>query len=81
MGIIQESDVGTVLADQAFMEQVVAGLVENSSTMDSLAEDIADKLEEAFENNADLRQRLVCAAIANEAFKQKLVNRLVEELG
>ena len=80
MGIIQESDVGTVLADQAFMEQVVAGLVENSSTMDSLAEDIADKLEEAFENNADLRQRLVSAAIANEAFKQKLVNRLVEEL-
>jgi len=80
MGIIQESDVGTVLADQAFMEQVVAGLVENSSTMDSLAEDIADKLEEAFENNADLRQRLVSAAIANEAFKQKLVNKLVEEL-
>ena len=80
MGIIQESDVGTVLADQAFMEQVVAGLVENSSTMDSLAEDIADKLEDAFENNADLRQRLVSAALANEAFKQKLVNKLVEEL-
>ena len=80
MGIIQESDVGSVLADQAFMDQVVAGLVENSSTMDSLADDIADKLEEAFENNADLRQRLVSAAIANEAFKQKLVNRLVEEL-
>ena len=80
MGIIQESDVGTVLADQAFMEQVVAGLVENSSTMDSLAEDIADKIEDAFENNADLRQRLVSAAIANEAFKQKLVNKLVEEL-
>ena len=80
MGIIQESDVGSVLADQAFMDQVVAGLVENSSTMDSLADDIADKLEEAFENNADLRQRLVSAAIANDAFKQKLVNRLVEEL-
>ena len=80
MGIIQESDVGSVLADQAFMEQVVSGLVENSSTMDSLADDIADKLEEAFENNADLRQRLVSAAVANEAFKRKLVNRLVEEL-
>ena len=80
MGIIQESDVGSVLADQAFMDQVVSGLVENSSTMDSLADDIADKLEEAFENNADLRKRLVSAAIANETFKQKLVNRLVEEL-
>ena len=80
MGIIQESDVGSVLADQAFMDQVVSGLVENSSTMDSLADDIADKLEEAFENNADLRQRLVSAAIANDTFKRKLVNRLVEEL-
>ncbi len=80
MGLIQESDVGRVLADQAFMEQVVSGLVEDSSTMDSLADDIADKLEEAFENDADLRQRLVSAAISNEAFKGKLVNKLIEEM-
>ena len=80
MGLIQESDVGKVLADQAFMDQVVAGLVENSSTMDSLAEDIAEKLEEAFENDSDLRQRLVLAAVSNEEFKRKLVNKLIEEM-
>ena len=80
MGLIQESDVGKVLADQAFMDQVVAGLVEHSGTMDSLAEDIAEKLEEAFENDSDLRQRLVVAAVSNEEFKRKLVNKLIEEM-
>ena len=80
MGLIQESDVGMVLQDQAFMDQVVSGLVEHSGTMDSLADDIAAKLEEAFENDSDLRQRLVSAAISNETFKRKLVNKLIEEM-
>ena len=80
MGLIQDSDVGKVLADQAFMEQVVTGLVEDEGTMDSLVDDISDKLQDALESDSDLRQRLVSAAIANEQFKRKLVNKLIEEL-
>lgn len=81
MGLIQESDVSKVLADQEFMDQVVSGLVEDSSTMDSLAEEIAEKVQDALENDSDLRQRLVSAAMANEVFKRKLVDKLIEELG
>ena len=81
MGLIQDSDVGKVLADQEFMDQVVSGLVEDSSTMDSLADEIADKVQDALENDSDLRQRLVSAAMANEVFKRKLVDKLIEELG
>ncbi len=80
MGLIQESDVSKVLADQEFMEQVVSGLVEDSTTMDSLADEIADKVQDALENNSDLRQRLVSAAMSNETFKRKLVDKLIEEL-
>ena len=80
MGMIQESDIGMVLADQAFMEQVVSGLVEDSGTMDTLADEIADKVQDAFESDSALRQRLVSAAISNEAFKHKLVSKLIEEL-
>ena len=80
MGMVQESDIGMVLADQAFMEQVVSGLVEDSGTMDTLADEIADKVQDALESDSALRQRLVSAAISNEAFKQKLVNKLIEEL-
>ena len=80
MGMIQESDIGMVLADQAFMDQVVSGLVEDSGTMDTLADEIADKVQDALESDSTLRQRLVSAAISNEAFKQKLVSKLIEEL-
>ena len=80
MGIVQESDIGMVLSDQAFMEQVVSGLVADSGTMDTLADEIADKVQDALESDSALRQRLVSAAISNEAFKQKLVSKLIEEL-
>ena len=80
MGLIQESDVGKVLADQEFMDQVVSGLIEDSSTMDTLVDEIADKVQDALENDSDLRQRLVSAAMSNETFKQKLVDKLIAEL-
>lgn len=81
MGIIQDSDVSKVLANQEFMDQVVSGLVEDSTTMDSLADEIADKVQDALEGDSDLRQRLVGAAMTNDAFRRKLVDKLIEELG
>ncbi len=81
MGIIQDSDVGKVLANQEFMDQVVSGLVEDSTTMDSLADEIADKVQDALEGDSDLRQRLVGAAMTNDVFRRKLVDKLIEELG
>ena len=81
MGMIQDSDVGKVLADQDFMSQVVSGLVEDSATMDSLADEIADKVQDTLENDSNLRQQLVGAAMANDAFRRKLVDKLIQELG
>ena len=81
MGLVSESDVGRLLSDDGFMDQVVAGLVEDSTTMDSLAEDIADKVQDALEDNSELRQRLISAAVTNEAFKKKLISKLVDDLG
>ncbi|MCH7878690.1 MAG: hypothetical protein IH914_05175, partial [candidate division Zixibacteria bacterium] len=52
MGFIKDSDVGNVLADQQFMEQVVAGLVENSSAMESLCDDIAGNVQDALQNDS-----------------------------
>ena len=80
MGLIKDGDVGNVLADQQFMEQVVAGLVENSSAMDSLCDDIAGNVQDALQNDSDLRQRLVSTAMNNEVFKQKLVEKIIDEL-
>ena len=80
MGLIQESDVSKLLADEELMTQLVAGLVQDSATMDSLAEDIADKVQDALGDDAEVRQRLVAAAISNETFRRKLINKLIDDL-
>lgn len=80
MGLIKDSDVSNVLADEEFMQQVVSGIVEDPSTMDALVDDIAGNVQDALENDADLRQRLVSTAMNNEVFKQKLVEKIIQEL-
>ena len=80
MGLIQEADVGRLLNDEKLMDQVVSGLVEDSATMDTLADDIADKVQDALEGDTEWRHRLIDAAISNEAFKRRLVDKLISEL-
>lgn len=80
MGLIQESDVGKLLQDDALMDQVVAALVEDTQTMDNLADDIADLVQDSLQDDPHMRQKLVAAAIANEAFKRRLVSKLISDL-
>ena len=80
MALIQESDVGRLFNDQALIDEIVSGLVEDSNTMDQLAEDAADKLGDALDGNSDMRWRLVNAAVANDVFKRKLIAKLIEGL-
>ena len=81
MGPIRESDVAKLLQNPESMDHVVSGLAEDSRTMDTLAGDIADKIQDVLEDDSDLRQRVLNSAVAYEAFKKKLVNRIIEELG
>ena len=80
MGLINESDVSKLMQDEKLMDAVVAGLVEDSQTMDTLADDIADKVQDALSDDVELRQRLISAAVTNDAFKRKLISKLISEL-
>ncbi len=68
MGLIQESDVGRLFNDKALMDEIVSGLVEDPNTMDQLADDIADKMQDALQDDSDMRRRLVNAAVSNDVF-------------
>ena len=80
MGLIQESDVGRLFNDKALMDEIVSGLVEDPNTMDQLADDIADKMQDALEDDSDMRRRLVNAAVSNDVFKRKLIAKLIDML-
>lgn len=80
MGLIQDTDVERLLQDKSLMEDVAKAMVEDPETMASLADDIADKLSDALEDDPEMRRRIVESAIASLDFKRKIVSKLVEEL-
>lgn len=80
MGLIQESDIGRLFNNKALMDKIVSGLVADPNTMDKLADDIADKVQDALEGDTEMRQRLLAAAVSNDVFKRKLVAKLIDDL-
>ena len=45
-----------------------------------MADEIANKVQDALGEDPELRQRLITAAMSNDAFKQKLVSKLLADL-
>ena len=66
--------------DQEFMDQVIAKMVGDHDTMDSLAGEFAEKLRNVLEDNQEFRQRLLKAAVSRETFRDKLIRSLVQAL-
>jgi len=64
----------------ALMDAVAKALVEDSDAMDTLAGDISDKLQDALEDDSEMRKRLADAAMGSDQFKKKLVAKLIDGL-
>ena len=83
MGIIEidKSDVRKLLQDPQLVEEIAKGVMEDPSALDDLAEDIADELSDVLEDDPDFRAKIIQSAMGNEAFKSRLVKKLVAEFG
>jgi len=79
-GIYHEKSLESLLRDNDFMNQMVNAMTQ-SKVMDSLVEDVADKLKHALESNPEFRHRLVSAVVSTETFKRKLVRNMAEISG
>ena len=80
MGFIKDADIEKLMQNDELINEVAKGLVENPDTLDSLVDDIAEKLEDELDTNSVLRQKVVDAAISNEQFRKKVVAKLADEL-
>lgn len=80
MGFIKDEDIEKLMENDDLISGVAKGLVEDPDTMEALASDIADKLEDEMDNSPALRQKIIDAAVANEDFKKKVVAKLADEL-
>ena len=81
MGIIEieKSDVRKLLQNPKLVEEIAKGVMDDPSALDDLAEDIADELSDVLEDDPEFRAKIIQSAMANEAFKNRLVKKLVAE--
>ncbi|HIM89176.1 MAG TPA: hypothetical protein EYM52_00410 [Dehalococcoidia bacterium] len=78
MGFIKDADIEKLMQNDELINEVAKGLVENPDTLDSLVDDIAEKLEDELDTNSVLRQKVVDAAVSNEQFRKKVVAKLAD---
>ena len=83
MGIIEidKSDVRKLLQNPELVEEIAKGVMDDPAALDELAEDIADELSDVLEDDPDFRAKIIQSAMGNEAFKIRLVKKLVAEFG
>ncbi len=73
--IYHEGSLESLLRDNDFMNQMVLAMTQ-TNVLDTLVEDLADKLKDALKSNPEFRQRLVSTVICTEAFRRKLVRTM-----
>jgi len=77
---VNASDVRQLLKDPALVEEIAKGVMEDPATLDGLAEEIADELSDVLEDDPDFRANIIQSAMGNNAFRNKLVKKLAEEM-
>ena len=68
------------MQNKELMAEVANAIVADPDTMDELASDIAEKLEDELEDNPELRSQIVDAAVSSPEFKKKIAAKLADEL-
>jgi len=77
MGIIQSSDIRSLLQDPELTTEIAKAVAEDAEALDSLANDIAGEIEGEMGNSPDLRKKILEAAMAKSDFKRRLAMAIV----
>ena len=78
---IQKEDMQALLRDKQLISEVVKRVTANDKVLSELANDVAEKLASAMEDDPMIKKQIIKAALASPGFKQKIVQQLVEQLG
>ncbi len=80
MGFADKAEVRKLLQDPTLVDEITKSVLENPSALKDLADDIADELSDVLEDDPDFRAKIIQAAMGNETFKSRLVQKLAEEV-
>ncbi len=80
MSNLAEHEIYSLLQDEDFVNEVIGQALESPDVMEELAEDIAEDLSDFIEDDPRLQRQLVTQAMNKEGFKNRVIQKLVEEL-
>ncbi len=80
MGLVQETDVRTLLQDKTLVNNIIQAVAKAPEVMSELAEDVADELGEQLQKDVGFRKKIVAAATSTPKFKTQVIKTLVEEI-
>lgn len=77
MGLIEASDVSKLLSDPEMASEMAKAVLETPGVMETLADDIAEDLEDELDHASEFKEQIVDAAMANPEFRKRLALELV----
>ncbi len=77
---VTDRGVWNLLQDEKFVSEVIEHALASPEVMDDLAEEIADDLSDLIEDDPRIQQQLLTQAIEGDGFKERVIEKLVEEL-
>ena len=80
MSNIAEYEIVNLLQDEDFVNEVIGQALESPDVMDDLADDIASDLSDIIEDDPRLQRQLLTQAMNKDGFKNRVIQKLVEEL-
>lgn len=80
MSLADKVEVQKLLEDPTLVDDISKSVLENPAALKNLADDIADELSDVLEDDPDFRSKIIQAAMGNETFKSRLVQKLAEEI-
>ena len=80
MSNLAEHEIYNLLQDEDFVNEVIGQALESPDVMEELADDIAEDLSDFIEDDPRLQRQLVTQAMNQQGFKNRVIQKLVEEL-
>jgi len=76
MGLIEKSDIRSILSHKEIINGVVKQALKNPSMVDALTDEVADKMLEELQKNNRFKKRLIIKALGTQIFKDSIVKKL-----
>ena len=81
MGFLRDGDAVKLLQNSEFVDEIIAKVLSDPRAISDLADEVADQLEDALDENGNVKDMILSAASGNDDFRARVIEKLSQKLG